>query len=566
MAPKDDTASSPAAPAASLPRFEPDVFGKYFLLQRIAVGGMAEVVRAKTLGAGGFQKELVVKRILPALARDRDFVRMFVNEAKITVGLSHPNIAQIFELGEIDETFFMAMELVDGVQLRELLPLFRGEEARLGVDHAVWTCFEALRGLDHAHRASDAMGAPLGIVHCDISPDNLMITFDATVKVVDFGIARAATGLSNARPGLVMGKVNYLSPEQATGRDVDPRTDVYALGVVLYHLVTGAFPYGRFERLDELAPLVRGQLPYVPLGEHDGRLPDELDAIVRRAVALEPGERYPNAGAFATALEEVLFPTPHSAVAQHLRTEIGRSFAGHRDRLARLRSNDETVMRILARRLEERPPETRPATSQLEALRSAARPPEKAKASRDRARSPWRLTGPQLLVALLTGLLLAGGAHLAERALAPGVLVIASHPAGARALLDGNPVPGVTPVVLPDMDRHGSWTLELTLDGYRPFSRTVAGDGAPTTVVQAELEPAVGALRVESVPAGAQVLLDDEVRGYTPATLDAIDLTVPHKLGLRRRGYELDEVVLQDLAPGQTVRRTLQRRRRRRRR
>ncbi len=556
-------------PTSGVPRFEPEVFGKYFLLQRMAVGGMAEVIRAKTLGAGGFQKELVVKRILPKLAKDHSFVRMFVNEAKITVGLTHPNIAQIFELGQVGETYFMSMELVDGIQVRELVPLFR--EHRLGVDHAVWLCLEALKGLDHAHRATDALGVPLGIVHCDISPDNLMVTFDAGVKVVDFGIARAATGLSNAKSGTVMGKVNYLSPEQATAGAVDARTDVFAVGVVLYHLLTGAYPYGRFERLEDLVPLVAGEVPYIAAREHDKRIPDELDPILKRAVAVRREDRFPDARALMVALEETLYPTPHSAIAEHLRVEVGRTFASHRDRMARLRANDETVMRILGRRVEAKAKDESPDLELVEALtrqRDHTRTQRTApvRRPRPRRRSPWRLSLAQLAVSVLLAAALAASGLAGWRWLAPGALVITSTPPGARVIVDGTPAPGVTPVVLQGMNRHKRYRIRVQSAGHADWTGAAVPDGRGVTVVNADLESQEGDLEVESVPPGAEVFLDDAPRGRTPTVLRGVDLRVPHKLELRRRGFEPDAAVLQHLHGGDTVKRVLHRAGRRRRR
>ncbi|RMG17865.1 MAG: PEGA domain-containing protein [Deltaproteobacteria bacterium] len=560
-----------AQPGGAPELFEPDVFGKYFLLQRMAVGGMAEVIRAKTVGAGGFQKELVIKRILPRLAANPDFVRMLVNEAKITVGLNHPNIAQIYELGQIDGRWFMAMELVDGVQLRDLVGLLRGRASSLGVDEAVWIVYEALKGLDYAHRVTDPMGVPLGIVHCDISPDNIMVTYDGSVKVVDFGIARAGAGLSNYRQGLVMGKLNYLSPEQATGSEVDPRTDVYAAGVVLYYLLTGAYPYGRFERLEELAPLVAGRIPYISAREHDAAIPAELDEILERAVHPQREARYPDARAFMTALEDFLYPTPHSPLQQHIRRELERSFTAERDRMARLRANDDVVMKVLAGRVDGRyQGNERPDTAQVHALpprRPVTREPSgqiEARPGRPRrVRSGWAPSLAQVAIVLLLSVGLAAVWHLlGARLFAPagGLLVVDSEPRGARATVDGSPVPGVTPLLLEGMDLGRAHQVALSLEDYEPWRGTTAGEGAPYEVLRARLRRAYGTLHVESIPAGAKVLLDGEARGRTPARLEKVDLRVPHKLTLKKRGFELDEVMIENLEDGATVQRRLLRR------
>jgi eukaryotic-like serine/threonine-protein kinase len=562
------------ASAAGVPRFEPDTFGKYYLLQRIGIGGMAEVIRAKTVGAGGFQKELVIKRVLPRFAKDQGFVRMFVNEAKITVGLAHPNIAQILELGEIGGTYFMAMELVDGVAVTDLAGLFRQPGSTISVDHAVWTVFEALKGLDYAHRRTDPLGKPLGIVHCDISPDNIMITFDAAVKVLDFGIARVATGLSNHKEGVVMGKVNYLSPEQAVGKDVDARSDVFAAGAVLYHLCTGDYPYGRFENLESLVPLVSGEARYVPAAEHNPQVTPDLDEVIAKAVALDKDARYPDARSFMVALEEILYPTPHSSIAEHLRVQLTGSFAEKKERIARLRSNDATVMRILAKRAEAAPAGASDGTGEHALVApptDVSGPPREALTAgqapkRRRIEAPWWHFGPfQILVTLVLAAALAAGANVVQTTFfAKGVLVIESEPPGARVFVNNGPMPGVTPLAVRDLPTREAQSVRIVLDDHFPWEGMSPADGDTVQGMRVTLERSIGPIRVTSRPAGAEVLLNDELQGRTPLTLERVELRGPTKITLRRAGFELDEVVLRDLEAGQAIHRELERAARRR--
>ncbi len=561
---------------AGAPRFEPDVFGKYYLLQRVGVGGMAEVIRAKTVGAGGFQKELVIKRVLPRLARDRVFVRMFVNEAKIAVGLTHPNIAQILELGEIDGTYFMAMELVEGVDLNALAPLFREEGSTLSTDEAVWLVFEALKGLDHAHRRTDPLGRPLNIVHCDISPDNIMVTFDAAVKILDFGIAGIATNLSNRHEGMVMGKVNYLSPEQAVAKNVGHRSDIYSAGVVLYHLVTGDYPYGRFESIEDLVPLVRRTAKYVPATQRNPRIPEDLDVIMRRAVELDPRKRYRDAREFLTDLEEAIYPTPHSTIAEHVRTKVGAAFAEDKNRLARLRANDATVMRILAKRVESAPEQHwRPGSGEQAPLppppSEGTPPPREARttgttAKRRRIEVPWwHVSFPQILLALVMAVALVGAYEMVRSTLfVRTVLVIESEPSGARAFLDGTALSGVTPIVVDDLFARQSYDVRVELDDHDTWSGTSAGNGESVQRVKARLERRYGPIVVTSVPGGADVLINDELMGKTPLEIERIDLRGPMKLGLRRAGFEMHEEILGHLEAGHELSRQLERRTRRR--
>ena len=180
--------------------FKPHLFGKFFLLQRLAVGGMAEIYRARVPGAGGFEKELVVKRILPARAQDEGFIKMLVNEAKLTVQLTHSNIAQVYECGTIDGNYFISMELVNGdLPQGDDGGVRAGRNADLTPEQAIYLVLQLLQGLDYAHRKTDGQGNPLRIVHCDVSPDNALVSWEGEVKLLDFGIARAATASPTTR-------------------------------------------------------------------------------------------------------------------------------------------------------------------------------------------------------------------------------------------------------------------------------------------------------------------------------------------------------------------------------
>ena len=229
----------PAAPQIASSEFKPHLFGKFFLLQRLAIGGMAEIYRSRVPGAGGFEKELVVKRILPARAQDEGFIKMLVNEAKLTVQLTHSNIAQVYECGTIDGNYFISMELVHGVSLKETMSAFSRAGAQLTPEQSIFVVLQLLAGLDYAHRKTDGAGNPLRIVHCDVSPDNALVSWEGEVKLLDFGIARAATNLSNYKEGMLMGKLGYVAPEQASLESRwDHRVDLFAAGIILYELLT----------------------------------------------------------------------------------------------------------------------------------------------------------------------------------------------------------------------------------------------------------------------------------------------------------------------------------------
>ncbi|HEY0990482.1 MAG TPA: serine/threonine-protein kinase, partial [Kofleriaceae bacterium] len=211
-------------------------FGKYSLIRKIGTGGMAEVFLARTTVAQGLNKTLVIKKIHGAYARSRPFVSMFVDEAKIALGLNHPNIIQVFDFGAVADTYFLAMEYVDGVDLLRLLQEAARARQRLPYGLSAHIVQQLAKGLDYAHRKADDFGQPLGIVHRDISPQNILLSWDGSVKIVDFGIARARD--VNEEEGVIKGKYAYMSPEQAHGAHVDRRCDIFAIGIMLYECVT----------------------------------------------------------------------------------------------------------------------------------------------------------------------------------------------------------------------------------------------------------------------------------------------------------------------------------------
>jgi len=218
--------------------FQPTPYGHYLLLERIGSGGMAEIFRAKTFGAAGFEKEYAIKRILPNLVADDQFVEMFINEAKLVVDLYHANIVQVFDLGDIDGTYFIAMEFVHGKDLLDLLARCTENDLKIPLKLTLHIAMEMLKGLDFAHKASDKFGEPLGIIHRDVSPSNVMLSYGGDTKVGDFGVAKARTQTHLTEVGTLKGKVGYMSPEQVRGEVIDHRSDIFAAGIILYECLT----------------------------------------------------------------------------------------------------------------------------------------------------------------------------------------------------------------------------------------------------------------------------------------------------------------------------------------
>ncbi len=270
--------------------------GNYVLLERVGMGGMAEVFRAANRGVEGFERPIAIKRILPNLAADDDFVKMFVDEAKIAVQLQHPNIVEIFDLARADDDLFIAMEYVHGKDLRAILDRVQGPDGRNGrlpVELSVHVTARVCDALHHAHFAHGPSGQPLGIIHRDVSPQNVLVSYDGEVKVTDFGLAKAAGRAVQTQAGVVKGKLAYMSPEQLRGQQIDQRSDVYGVGILLWEMLTGVRLFLGKNDQETLRRVYHAQVPPPRTVRPD--LHPELEGIVMRALAKEVGDRYATA-------------------------------------------------------------------------------------------------------------------------------------------------------------------------------------------------------------------------------------------------------------------------------
>jgi serine/threonine protein kinase len=272
---------------------QPIKFGNYLLLERIAVGGMAEVFVAKAFGVEGFERLLAIKKILPTMGEDSEFIHMFVDEARIAVQLAHANIVQVLELGKHDENLYIAMEYISGRDLRQLMERFRKRQQPLPVPQACLIVAEVCEALDYAHRKRDAQGRPLGIVHRDVSPQNVLVSFDGEVKLIDFGIAKAESRLQKTQSGILKGKFSYMSPEQVKGLPIDGRSDLFACAILLWELICGE---KLFAGESDFAILEKVKAAAVPEPRsRNPACPPELQAVILKALAVDPDRRYQSA-------------------------------------------------------------------------------------------------------------------------------------------------------------------------------------------------------------------------------------------------------------------------------
>ena len=298
--------------------------GKYKLVRLIASGGMAEVYLARQAGAAGFEKLVCLKRILPHLARDKQFVEMFLNEARLAARLDHPNIVSIFDLGESNGNYFIAMEFIDGPSLRAAAKRAQERGERLPIPEIVKIVCMAASGLQYAHDLAGPDGKPLGLVHRDISPDNILVHRNGAAKVVDFGIAKAANSGGMTRTGTLKGKVAYMPPEQLRGDALDRRVDVFALGVVLYEMLAGQRPWAGDSEVSLIGKIMTEDPQ--PIAKLRPDAPAGLAAVVDRALAKDRGARYPSCHDLQADLEALLVSLGQTITAARI-SDFAKAYA-----------------------------------------------------------------------------------------------------------------------------------------------------------------------------------------------------------------------------------------------
>lgn len=272
------------------PMRRPVPFGKYLLLDRISVGGMAEVFKAKSFGVQGFEKVIAIKRILPSMGKDEDFIKMFIDEAKIAGQLAHANIGQIHELGQIEGAHFIAMEYIWGRDLLQLQNRFKKLDKRLSTTSSAFIVMKICEGLHYAHKKRDVLGSAMEIVHRDCSPQNVVVSYEGEVKLIDFGIARAASRSARTQAGVLKGKFAYMSPEQVRGLPLDRRSDIFSLGIILYECLTGRRLFNGESDFAILEKVRNAEVDLQAL--KDAEIPAELEKIVLKSLNRTPDDRY----------------------------------------------------------------------------------------------------------------------------------------------------------------------------------------------------------------------------------------------------------------------------------
>jgi serine/threonine-protein kinase len=278
---------------------------KYKVLRKLEAGGMAEVFQAEVESIEGFKKQVAIKRVLPHLSQNRQFIEMFLDEARLSLKFSHANVVQTFSIGTSDNTYFIVMEFIDGVNIRKLMEYYDNSGATIEPAHAAFIINEVCKGLSYAHGLKGPDGVPLGVVHRDVSPPNVLLSEQGEVKIVDFGLAKATSQLESTDPGLIKGKFAYLSPEAAHGLEVDKRADIFAAGTVLWELLTGKRLFKGDTDYDTVMNVRDANIP--PVSSINPKVPPEMDAILAIALERDQNRRFQDAAEFGSELMKLLF-------------------------------------------------------------------------------------------------------------------------------------------------------------------------------------------------------------------------------------------------------------------
>ena len=554
-------------------------FGKYFLLERINVGGMAEVYKAKTVGVEGFEKIVAIKRILPSVAEDEQFIKMLVDEAKITSQLSHANLAQTFDLGKIDDTYYIAMEYVPGKDLRAVFERVKRRGERIPWQLSAWVMSRVCEGLDYAHRKRDTSGRELHIVHRDVSPQNIILSFEGEVKLIDFGIAKAANKITKTQAGILKGKFGYMSPEQVRGLPLDGRSDIFAAGVVLYELATSERLFTGSSDFSVLEKVQQARV--TPPSQVEPSIPKKLERIILKALTREPEDRFAKAAEMAGDLTRLLLETQARAVTRDdLSAFMKATFPEDERREVDAPSRRpppriEEPSRKSAPRLEPKPLPP-PLTSGVKSG-VASGVPGRVHGEDDPDKT---ITGPapageraeiivksKLKPPSSPDLVEPGDSPTRPMSMAFGLQDDATRTPVERPTPGRSPAPRRAPPALPKAEtlppdestnstltRGARWVrriqlaivgVALLIAAWALFSTPRAhGPKAAVEPGKIALQAKVSPVIVLSSPPGAQVYVDGERKGQTPAWLALLDPAVAHAISVEKKCYRAWQVAL----------------------
>lgn len=526
-------------------------FGKYTLIRRLARGGMAELFLAIHKSVAGFEKLIVIKRILPSMNQDRAFIEMLLHEARIAATLSHPNIVQIFDVGQADGQYFIAMEHVHGEDLRSIVRQMKKKGlTEFPLEHALAIVMGMCAGLAYAHEKRDLDGTHLGIVHRDISPQNIVVTFTGDVKIVDFGIAKSDTrGVSEqTKSGKLKGKVPYMSPEQARGEPVDARSDLFATGIMLFELTTGRRLFKGQSEYETLKLICERDYPRP--SEIIPDYPLELEHVVMRALAKDPSLRYQSAREMLADLEA--FVRQHQvavsslALSQFMGSLFEEKLALQKEALLQ----GKQLADIIEHQHADGVSDVDPIHRRQGSTPAAARTVTDVSANRLR-----RSAAPVIAIAAAAVVVVGAsvgtigwlvsqreGAAPASTASAPskarGALVVKSDPPGASIWINGDLRPEVTPATVENLPTGVALDVKLTLDGFEQSRHRVTLEEGKPHELSLEMKRGSVVVDVKVTPegiSGVTFAIDD--KPVSGPRIEGVTSGVVHKLTVSAPGW-----------------------------
>jgi serine/threonine protein kinase len=505
-------------------------FGKYLLVGEIAVGGMAEVFLAVHKGVESFIKVVVIKRVLPHLTSNPDFVRMFIDEARLAARLEHPNIVRTYEFGEVDGQYFSAMEYLPGEDLGKTLKNLAISKQRMQVHVATGIASQLCAGLNFAHQFTDIDGHPLNLVHRDINPANIIITYGGEVKIIDFGVAKANTN-GRTLTGTIKGKVSYMPPEQVLGREVDHRADVFSAGVVLWEMLTGRPLFLRNSEAATLYAIMNA--PIHPPSRFRTDVSQDLDRIVARALARRPADRFESAEEMGHAIDDFMLNAPRydaRVLAGTVEELFGSTRAEAKRSIAQTRSLTRNISIVMKLRSEVRAD----LAERLDFARATSKEREAVVPPRLDEPAPPDSVPPETLVAVtstgptrsqrglmiaLSVVMLAGivagliftmrSEHKQTAKQVSASVEVDSAPSGAAIFVAGEPTGLKTPTKLTGITSK-RLAIRLELANYVPVTRNIDVRAGGTVSTYVTLKPLQGRLVISGLPQNATIFVDGE--------------------------------------------------------
>lgn len=451
------------APDRPTPLAEPRRIGRYELVHELGQGGMATVYLARMRGPGGFLKWVAIKTIHGHMSTESRITDMFLDEARIAASIQHPNVVQLLDLGKEDGELYIAMEYLHGEHLRSVTSAAHRGLGSFPYELAAYVIAKTARGLHHAHAAKDATGVPLSIVHRDVSPQNIIVTYDGLVKLTDFGVAKAAGRISKTMSGRVKGKWAYMAPEQVLNENIDRRADIFSLGTVLWEITTGARLFKAESEVRTVMRITSGRAP--PPSSITSDYPKKLERIVMRALSRRPADRYATAAAMAEELDEFVALTGRAVGGDEIADLMETIFS------SRIALKEEMLRREASKALADGITISLPEVTRTPLAESDEKGDSSSDASEGEfdviSRRPKRGLIALSIAVVAIGVMAAFWVFSARTA----VVHLSSQPSGATVLLDGVPQPGSTPTVIEDV-RRGRHEVELRLGGFETFRAT----------------------------------------------------------------------------------------------